>query len=402
MNIEKIELNILYKSYKSVCEVLEEKVKTGNSKKSQVEEWNRYFKINREGNGFIFIEKYEVAIAKVNNMIGKCGKSKGSRNNSNLYGKYIEKLVLDILVQKYRIDKETKIYSSRDKMLRSLNIINDNYSFGKFNRGILGDFIEADNENVKEFYQLNNRNLYETVERAFKALANKCLVNWEIVTTVAIDVKDEDRVIIGYDNKPIKMTEEHRTMNEEERDIIFEAERKVFVEMGIEDKKDAFLHDRYKEFNDKVCKILVETSNIMYYYKSYDILFHKDVTRELTKINTYLLEQEKRQQIKITLNGIISDSMIINCKKRHDKALVEKKEHIGDWTSRKEQYLEVKLNRRIDDNYIEDNQKIIDNVINFNTPDQIKKMLKSSKDAEDLIDKELDEKLNEIFPLQAK
>lgn len=41
------------KNYKVLCELLDEKIKTSNSKKAQIKNWQRYFGIERDGNAYI-------------------------------------------------------------------------------------------------------------------------------------------------------------------------------------------------------------------------------------------------------------------------------------------------------------------------------------------------------------
>ena len=41
------------KNYKLLCEILEEEVKSSNSKKAQLKRWQRYFQIERTGNAYI-------------------------------------------------------------------------------------------------------------------------------------------------------------------------------------------------------------------------------------------------------------------------------------------------------------------------------------------------------------
>ena len=150
MNIEKLkrylETNNIISNYKKLCEISDEKVLTGNAKISQLKELERYFKFHKQGNKFVFTETYLIPKEKIDGR-------KNTKGNNNVYGKYIEQLVLDLLVQKYQTTQERKIYLSRDKMLRALDMINDNYSFCKFNRDILSDYINADSDNVKEFYR---------------------------------------------------------------------------------------------------------------------------------------------------------------------------------------------------------------------------------------------------------
>lgn len=392
MNIEKLktylETNNIIANYKKLCEELNDKVLTGNAKLSQLKELERYFKFHKSGNKFVFTEIYSEIKEKVDGR-------KNTKGNNNVYGKYIEQLVLDLLVQKYQTTQERKIYLSRDKMLRSLDMINDNYSFGKFNREILSDYISADSENVKEFYMLNNRNLYETVERAFKSLENKCLVSWKLVTTVACGLTEFNQNIVLEDGTEVNILdyivgseedskaiskETHTTAADEEIDTILYAENKILEVMGFESKKDVFICDRYSEFSRKVCELLNKTSNIMYYYKSYDVIFHEKTVLELEKISQWILEQEVRQNIKVTLNGIISNKLVINAEERQSKAIEETSKIFGKL--KKNDYSHMKLERRSDDNYIEDNQHIVDTVINHNKGDIISQMIMAHNEKE--------------------
>lgn len=390
MKIENLQQEMTIKNYKELCGILNVKVKTGESKQCQLRDFERYFKYHKDGNKFIIDEIYEVPKEKIDNR----GKSKGSRNNNNIYGKYIEKLVLDLLVQQYNSTdlQRRKIYMSRDKMLLSLNMVNDNYTFSKFNKKVLCNYINVDIDNAKEFYDINNKNLLDTAERAFDSLANKCLIDWNLVTTVAVN---EESYIINEDGKEIKLSEIHRTATEYEREWILDAEQRTLVNMGMESKKEVYLKDQYEEFNKCVCEILQEEeTDIKYYYKSYDIVFHPNIIKELEKINKFILEQEERQNIKVTLNGIISKRFKENVQNRQDKASEEKEKVFGIDNNA---YAEMKRDRRLDYNYIDDNNKIIDTVIDYKTKDltfemqeKYKKDIKKSRE-------EIDKVINSIF-----
>jgi len=406
MNIEKLkvflETNNTIANYKKLCEELDEKILTGNAKLSQLKELERYFKFNKQGNKFVFTETYTIPKEKVD-------KRKDTKGNNNVYGKYIEQLVLDLLVQNYQTTKERKIYLSRDKMLRALDMVNDNYSFGKFNRIILSDYINADNDNVKEFYMLNNRNLYETVERAFKSLESKCLVSWKLVTTVACGLTEFNQNIILEDGTEVNILdfiggseedkiaiskETYTTASDEELDTILYAENKILEVMGLESKKDVFICDKYTEFNKKVCELLNKTSNIRYYYKSYDVIFHEKVVQELEKISQWILEQEVRQNIKVTLNGIISNKLVINAEERQNKAIEEGSKIFGKLNTDK--YSHIKLERRSEDNYIEDNKNIVNTVINYNKGDLKSQMIKVHYEKEKKSKEEINELIDEF------
>jgi len=404
MNIEKLkkylEINNVISNYRKVCEQLDEKVLTGNAKISQLKELERYFCFNKQGNKFVFTEVYSEPKDKVDGR-------KNTKGNNNIYGKYIEQLVLDLLVQKYQNTQERKIYLSRDKMLRSLDMVNDNYTFGKFNRIVLSDYLDISNDNVKEFYMLNNKNLYDTIERAFASLSNKCLVSWKLVTTVAcgftefcqkiiIDNEEMDILDLITDKKEREelFKETHTTATDEQLDKILYAENRILEEMGLESKRDAFLFDKYTEFNNKVCELLNKTTNIKYYYKSYDIIFHEKVVQELEKISQWILEQEERQNIKVTLNGIISNNIITNAEERHNKAIEEKSKILGKLNV--SDYKHINIERRSKDNYIEDNKNIVNTVINNKVINITSKMIKVHKNKNDKSNEEINDLIDSL------
>lgn len=53
MKIEKLTIGLKVKNYKALCELLEEEIKEGNSKKAQLKQWEQYFTWHKEGNAFV-------------------------------------------------------------------------------------------------------------------------------------------------------------------------------------------------------------------------------------------------------------------------------------------------------------------------------------------------------------
>ena len=76
MKIENLQIGQVLKSYKQLCEVLEESVTAGNSKKSQIKEWERYFNYHKEGNKFIIDEIYDAPLKKTDKRM--YGNNKGN------------------------------------------------------------------------------------------------------------------------------------------------------------------------------------------------------------------------------------------------------------------------------------------------------------------------------------
>lgn len=55
---------LIIKNYKEMCKILNEEVLEGNSKKSQIKEWNRYFDFTRDGQKYIINDIYDKELPK--------------------------------------------------------------------------------------------------------------------------------------------------------------------------------------------------------------------------------------------------------------------------------------------------------------------------------------------------
>lgn len=60
MNINNLCVGQIYKNYRDLCTVLEQPVKSGCSKNSQINKWGRFFDYERVGNAYIIRKIYEV------------------------------------------------------------------------------------------------------------------------------------------------------------------------------------------------------------------------------------------------------------------------------------------------------------------------------------------------------
>jgi len=66
MDISKLKKYMIIPNYRKLCELLNLKVASGNSKMSQLKELERYFKYRKEGNKFIIEEIYTDILEKIN------------------------------------------------------------------------------------------------------------------------------------------------------------------------------------------------------------------------------------------------------------------------------------------------------------------------------------------------
>lgn len=67
MKLDNICEGLIVKNYKEMCSLLDEPIKGGDSKKSQLKEWDRYFEYHKDGNKFIIDEIYSECKVKDDN-----------------------------------------------------------------------------------------------------------------------------------------------------------------------------------------------------------------------------------------------------------------------------------------------------------------------------------------------
>ena len=377
-------VGMVIKNYKLLCYLLEQEEKSsGKGRNYQYKKWQQYFNWEKKGYKFIITEIYDEPRLLII-----------EKGNNNIYNTYIEKLILDLLVQKYQSNDEfnKRIYLSRDQMLYSLNMVNGNYHYVKYNIVDSANYIKVNSDNIKEFYDINNRNFNDAVERALNRLSNRFLVNWQFVQTVAVKEEEEkENKFYNWKEKEYTSKEIHRDATKEEREIITYYEKLVAKEMGFKTKQEIFLCGKYLKFTNIVCEKLQNNGlNILYYYKSYDIVFHEDVVIELGNINQYLLEHEERKDTRNTLNDVTINQIEKNTKNRHEEAKEELPLVLGQRRINKYDYKQAELIRRSEDSYLTDTNKIVDTVINYKTKNLVDNIIAYNKKEKEKLDKNID------------
>jgi hypothetical protein len=348
MNLNSITEGLVIKNYKELCNLLNESIKTGKAKQLQLEDWERYFNYERKGNSFIIREIYTEPKPKL--------KDRTNGNNS-IYNKYIQKLVLDLLTQQYK-NGQQKIFLSTCQMFRNLNMINDNYTYGRDNVPKLSEYLEMSEDYIYEFYDISYSNLKNTLEASLKQLTNKSLIHWQLTLTVSININIED------ENKNIIHKEIHRPATDAEIILILTTEKEILNEMGYDSKRDIVICKKWNEFITNVNKILKSKSSINYYYKCYDIIFNSYIEEERNKLDTMLLEYEERKKTKRELNNTVINKLSKNTDDRHMKVKEEYKDIIGT-PNFKNNIEELRYNSK----YVINNKTLANTLIDDKKPD---------------------------------
>ena len=395
MFINNLELK-KYKNYKELCNVLEEKIKSGKSKRLQLKEWERYFTYKKDGYGFVITKIYSTPKEKIDGRkVGKTGLNPNSHGNAKAeYIGNIQKLVLDLLAQDTNDLSYGRVFLSKNQLLRALKMINDNYAFCKQRIPKLSKFIKIDKETVEEWFDSTSSMLERNLETALKELEKQSLIFWsreitvaeaqavaemenlgEIIKTTKTDADGEEIEEYTYTTDSTVILK-HREATEKEKAFILRVERETLKEMQCKNKAEVILKGQWSKFTKKINDKTLEKLNIAFYYKSYKIIFNQDhVTEKIKDIEKLELDFYIRKEEQQKLNNGVGDKIYTNAKRRHQKAKNEKENILGV------EHADEKINRRAAEDYIKNNKELNKNLIDAKAKD-ICNLVKKTKTGE--------------------
>ena len=120
-------------SYKTLCSILKEPYCSGNQKEKQLTEWDKIFKFNKNGT------KYSIERLR----------TKKENDDLKLQGTYIE--LLKTLMYSYLNTLETNsLIITIPKLMEKMYLVNNNYSYGKYNTLEIYKLILDEKIKVKE------------------------------------------------------------------------------------------------------------------------------------------------------------------------------------------------------------------------------------------------------------
>ena len=323
MQIEKLKQGMEFKNYKALCEFLGIKVKTGEAKQIQLAELGRYVEFHKVGNKIIVDEVLNMPIEKIDKR-----KDKNKKSNNAMYSDDIQALIIHLLASAE--DKEINL--PINQMLRVLNMININYSDARRSIPKLSEITNVPQEFCYQFFNDSSTNLKKKLATALKGLRNRALVIAEESVYVCalvqtIEINDFGDLKVNPINKKQTATtykRVHREATREEKQLILRTEELVLDEFKSSTIQYIFATGSFSEFQKRVTSILLEKSNIEYYYDSYKITCNKDsIERALIK----QLEAKEKERISNNLNANISTMINNYAETTHKRA--SKKENLN-------------------------------------------------------------------------
>ena len=378
MNLDFLEKGIVIKNYKELCRLANIEVKTGDSKKAQLKELERYCKYIKIGNKFVIDEIYEKPKDKED----------GRKNNKRKCADYIEDLELILIGEMLLNDYKThnRLVIGKSVLLRETGLVNINYSYCKRRINKLSKFLNIDKLTVSEFFNLNNRSLMNDLERALKNLKNKGLIIINSSTILCKETTNNIKYnhvieVDKYNEEIDKITAEAETQTiyeeatPEECSIIAKSRKKVLKEMNIDKITTVFalgrVNEYYKKVNDEVRNYI---PNLHHSFEAYDISYNfDDIIKELENRGFDDWSKEDKQNFTYIVNGGVISKINLNATKRHNASIKKIEKIFGD----------IKLYNRSRDAYIDENIALTDSMIKSKGIDIRQKVRKTIVDAED-------------------
>ncbi|WP_047155168.1 hypothetical protein [Aneurinibacillus tyrosinisolvens] len=375
MNLQNICAGDIVKNYKELCALLGQTDRTGNSKKSQIAEWERHFKYSKSGNKFVIEEIYETPLEKEEN--------RGGANRILPHADRMDRVLMYILNKE---ETNGELFLTRNTLLKEMNMINGNYKFCDRNVKKVSTYLNIEEAIIEEFFVSTKRTFTSNIESMLNRLSSGSFLFWSKVKTVCVadaqvkrdksdKLKIEKRKVFDeYGNMDVEILvnglptgqKSFRAATDEEIEIILTVEGEVLDSMDFKDKQEVVQHGKWDEFIDQVNDILFERANIVFYYNSYKIIRNKArLQREVDENLEQWIQDEKEFTFEaISLNGNVATQMFNNLENRQKKAIKELAEG----------RMKSKTKMRLSEDYLTHYGMLIDAFLNWGYQDIIREV----------------------------
>lgn len=223
INISQLNVGMVVKNYKQMCELLEQPVCVGKSKQYQIKTWERYFDYYKEGQKFIITQIYDTPLPD----------NDGRKLRDSLYTKYIEVLLMRYLAS----CNDCSADITKKQLYKLIGLIPntyENYSdeFGKRVQNKMKNEYqqEVDEESIQIFCQKTNLKLNSIITSALESMKRRMLITYQTQYVIMEN---------GFQS--------HVATKSEVADIL-EVQHSTLREMGFEFVSDIIARNKQKEF----------------------------------------------------------------------------------------------------------------------------------------------------------
>lgn len=320
----------MFKNYKKLCEFLECKTLGGNSKKAQLEELQTYCEIKKSGHSFEVLKVYGSPI-----------EIKEKRGRIGVYNELLPLIITDFLINM----QQSVSYITRNDMLKSLAMVNENYEYGSKNVKALSEYTQIKESVVSDFYNTSSSNFKRVLETALDKLQSERTIFYSKVYMLSVET-GEGRTLIEANDSHVA--------------DILEYSKLALKEMGYTSMNQIRANDKLwgrhnriviKKFNEDYLPYGFE---LHYFYISYKIIVNqKYIEQDHNEMLDRVLLDQERDGKKNELNEMICSRLLDSAIKRKENSFKNKNIHT-----------QVMRNDAL---YIQNNQMLIDLLVNQET-----------------------------------
>lgn len=319
MNVSKLKQlkkGMVIKNYKAMCELLDDKIKSGGSKTKQLKEWSRYFDWKKDGHNFIIEKKYDTPKAFTR------------------YDK-LELLLLNLLASSK--NSNYLVFAPKGTLLKQLHILNKNYYYCRINKKNFAEYTQTQIKEVYDFFHSVDKATTQQFEQLLKLLKGKNLISYNTIDRVCQIVFDKSEIEIDdvlYVENEYGETETvvktyipkqsviYREATKEEIEYSIRTRNDVMKSLNCYDMKQVVASGQYPDFIQIVTEKYIKDKNIRFFFKAYKIIFHKNyINRELNEMaQLFKLSPSKKKKLLQSNSSEQIQNVMKNANNRHEKA----------------------------------------------------------------------------------
>ena len=242
---------MIIKNYKELCAVFGVQPTTGNAKKAQLKEFERYCDLEKIGHKYFIAEVYENPLPK---------EDKRHQGNNSKYVKLIEIILLSYL----SVQKNLEYSFTMSQLYKILCMVNENYITYKNDERLIY-FFKMKCPYVREwlldnFIRSTSAKLTRIIRQALNSLQQRRLIDYSVVKCGKLYRQK------GY----TEITDSERI------EKIMKCEYEALKECGATTKKDIFFkRDLWIKYTKSLKEKLIQELNCVYVFDKYKIIANR-------------------------------------------------------------------------------------------------------------------------------
>lgn len=338
INISGLSKGVIAKNYNDMCRLLGCKPCKGHGsdRDCQIKNWQRYFNFEKSGHKFIVTEIYDTPLPVLD----------GRKTKEGKYNKYIELLLIKYLLTR----KENHSDITKRELYSVLGMVNQNYGMLNYDdnyKGLQKELGKMTIFNLRQFHQRVENKLSKMLFTALESMMKRHIITYE------------KKFIINVSKDGSSSNYESIVALPYQESIILETQQDILDEFGYKNISQVALKYKVREFYSRVNEQLNEKYGWLEYYTQISISLLKDYDKAqcLTAEEIRGLSSNvQREQFNIIVLREVKQQSYTKYEKYQEQSI--------------ESFLDGSVKFRYDEEYLEEQSKLADFLIDINVGDK--------------------------------